>query len=67
MSVADNTSMEQVQEAAPQETPEELPVESAEMDTAENDSFNLFWIIAVGILILVVGTIAILAVKKKKE
>lgn len=65
MSVADNTSMEQVQEAAPQETPVEMS--SVEKDTAENDSFNLFWIIAVGILILVVGTIAILAVKKKKE
>ena len=67
MSAADNVSVEDIKEAAPQETPEEMSMEPVEMDTAENDSFNLFWIIAVGILILVVGGIVILAVNKKKE
>lgn len=67
MSAADNVSVEDIKEAAPQETPEEMSMEPVEMDTAENDSFNLFWIIAIGILILVVGGIVILAVNKKKE
>ena len=65
MSVADNVSIDKMQEAAPQETPAELsPVE---LDTAKKDAFNPLWIIVIGIVVLLIGGIAIFAVKRKTE
>lgn len=69
MSVADNVSAEDINEATPEETPAETPAETSpvEIDTVEDDAFSPFWIIVIGILILLVSGIVILAVNKKKE
>ena len=60
MSVANNTSMDKIQESAPQETP-------ADIVTPEEDVFNPLWVIVIGIVVLLVGGIAILTVKKKND
>ena len=65
MSVADNTSIDEVQETAEQETSVEMPPE--DVDMTENNSFNPLWIIVIVIVVLLIGGTAILAVKKKSE
>ena len=65
LSSADNTSIDNVEQPVPEETPEENG--TTEIGTTEKDVFNPLWIIVIGILVLLVGGIAILAVKKKNE
>lgn len=65
MSVANNLSMDKVVQPVPQETPSELsPVE---LGAAEKDAFNPLWILVIGIVVLLIGGIAIVATKMKKE
>lgn len=60
MSAANNIAKDKVEQSVPQESP-------VEIGTTEKDAFNPFWIIVIGIVVLLVGGIAILTIKKKND